>query len=204
MTEQLQTGSLEPIVCVYCTKFITFIEFDMENHLVENHHLLSGYCDTRSPTMERTKVDGRKLGRELDPVLLQQLNKDFQNHTSSVISKKYVDTDPDWIPAPTSQEVIERLSKMKSWSNNTKFTPIIPVERFFSEDTSLPLPQHPIEKSPCYPIVDFKAAGKFVLFSCSMHPNIENVNLESIEHHCRYDNPTSHKAEIVTRVEQVR
>jgi hypothetical protein len=92
---------------------------------------------------------------------------------------------------------------MKSWSNNSLiFTPIVSVEEFFSEDLLLPLRDHPIEKSPCYPIIDFKAAGKYILYSCSLHPNIENVNLESIEHHCKYG--AGHKEEIVSRVNKVR
>lgn len=205
-----KSDDLKPIVCVYCTKFITFVEFDMEQHLVESHYLFSSYCNTRSPTMERAIVDGKKLGLKVDPGLLQQLNKDFLTFAKeSIISKKYAGIHPDWIPAPVSQEVIQRLEKMKSWSQldispRSTFTPIVSVEKFFSEDWLLPLRDHPIEKSPCYPLIDFKAAGKHILYFCSLHPNIENINLESIEHHCRYDNATAHKEEIISRVNKVR
>lgn len=90
MTEQFlqkSDNSLKPIVCVYCTKFITFIEFDMEQHLFENHHVFSSYCNTRSPTMERAIADGKKLGLEVDPILLRQLNKNFLTHESITRSK---------------------------------------------------------------------------------------------------------------------
>ena len=154
--------------------------------------------------MERTIVDGKKLGLEVDPILLQQLNKNFLES----ITSKHVGAHPDWIPAPTSQEVIQRLQEMKSWSKDisprSTFTPIVSVEKFFSEDLLLPLRDHPIEKSPCYPLIDFKAAGKHILYFCSLHPNIENINLESIEHHCRYDNAAAHKEEIISRVNKVR
>jgi hypothetical protein len=30
-----------------------------------------------------------------------------------------------------------------------------------------------------------------------MHPNVENIYLESIEHHCKYKEPDRHKSEIL-------
>ena len=149
--------------------------------------------------MDRAIADGKRLGLEVSPVLLRQLNKDFLTHQITRTIK--TDVRADWIPAPTSQEVIQRLQGMKSWSdNNETFTPIVSIEKFFREDISLPLCSHSLEKSPCYPVIDFKDAGKHILYSCSLHPNLENVNLESLEHHCRYAN--GHKEEIIARVSQ--
>ena len=127
-----KSDDLKPIVCVYCTKFITFVEFDMEQHLVENHYLFSSYCNTRSPTMERAIVDGKKLGLKVDPVLLQQLNKDFLTHHYEPTVSKHIH--PDWIPASISKEVAQRIEKMKPWSMDQTFTPIISVEEFFDKD----------------------------------------------------------------------
>ena len=63
--------------------------------------------------------------------------------------------------------------------------PIVSVEDFFSSKHSLPLPDHSLEQSPCYPIIGSTA-----------HRKTENTNLEQIEHHCRSD-PDHHKAEIM-------
>jgi hypothetical protein len=197
MTEQNLQCDFKLIVCVYCTKYTTFLEFDMEQHLVENHRLFSKYCNTRSPTMERAITDGKKLGLKVDSILLQQLNKDFLAYESNNRINKYAGVHPDWIPAPVSQEVIQKIQGMKSWSQLRTFTPIVTVEQFFSGD--LPLAHHPLEKSPCYPIINFKAAGKYILYSCELHPNIKNINLESLEVHCRYT--TGHKEEIISRIE---
>jgi hypothetical protein len=39
--------------------------------------------------------------------------------------------------------------------------------------------------------------GEFVLHYCKLHPKFKNINLSSIEHHCKYDNPELHKSEIL-------
>jgi hypothetical protein len=159
------------------------------------------YCNARNATMERSINDGRNLGAQIDVILLQQLTKSFLEHESIIPrSRQHTITDPAWIPAPTSPEILQRVQAMRSWSELATFTPIISIEEFFNEDLPLPLPGHPLEKSPCYPIIDFKAAGKYILYSCALHPKTENVNLESIEHHCKYDNADTHRAEIISRM----
>jgi hypothetical protein len=73
---------------------------------------------------------------------------------------------------------------------------IVSVEEFFYDDPSLPyepLSSYPLEESPCYPIVGIK--GK--LYYCNLHPEVKNVNLDPIEHHCKYKDPDYHKLEIL-------
>lgn len=76
------------------------------------------------------------------------------------------------------------------------------IEHFFYDDPHLPykpLPNHPLEQSPCYPIIDIRNYHNYKLpfYYCKLHPDIENVYLESIEHHCKYKRPEEHKAEIL-------
>jgi hypothetical protein len=70
------------------------------------------------------------------------------------------------------------------------------IEDFFHDDPNLPyrsLPEHGLEDSPCHPIIEKK--GNF--YCCKLHTDIQNICLESIEHHCKYKEPESHKSEIL-------
>lgn len=70
------------------------------------------------------------------------------------------------------------------------------IEDFFHDDPNLPyrsLPEHGLEDSPCHPIIEKK--GDFCC--CKLHTDIQNICLESIEHHCKYKEPESHKSEIL-------
>ena len=80
------------------------------------------------------------------------------------------------------------------------------IEDFFYDEPGLPwkpLPKHRIEQSPCYPLIgrrnyyDSKVnstLSKIDWFYCKLHPYVESVHLESIEHHCKYKEPDKHKA----------
>ena len=39
--------------------------------------------------------------------------------------------------------------------------------------------------------------NKVPLYYCKLHPDIENIYLESIEHHCKFSNPEFRKSEIL-------
>ncbi len=83
---------------------------------------------------------------------------------------------------------------------------IMSVEEFFIDKSNRerrPLSSHTLEQSPCYPIIDKRQynnengnGGTF--YYCKLHPDIENINLESIEHHCKYRDPELHKSEILS------
>jgi hypothetical protein len=80
------------------------------------------------------------------------------------------------------------------------------TEEFFNtgmDRSWRPLPFHNLEQSPCYPIIDKRQYnnenGSGIFYYCKLHPDIENMNLESIEHHCKYKDPELHKSEILIR-----
>ena len=81
---------------------------------------------------------------------------------------------------------------------------ITSIEEFFINKSNQgwrPLSSHTLEQSPCYPIIDkrqyFNDNGSGMFYYCKLHPDIQNRNLESIEHHCRYKDPELHKSEIL-------
>ena len=82
-------------------------------------------------------------------------------------------------------------------SARVESTTIVSVERFFNDVADLPyqpLPEHAVEQSPCYPIIGRNNNRSYF---CRLHPEVKNVNLESIEHHCKYKDPDYHKSEIL-------
>jgi hypothetical protein len=80
--------------------------------------------------------------------------------------------------------------------------PIIPVDEFFYNDANTPwklLPEHDLNQSPCYTIIGIWTYRNYKIpfYYCKLHPDIENVYLETIEHHCKYKEPGAHKSEIL-------
>jgi hypothetical protein len=63
------------------------------------------------------------------------------------------------------------------------------------------LSSHTLEQSPCYPIIDKRRYnndnGSGRSCYCKLHPDIQNVNLESIEHHCKDKDHELHKPKIL-------
>jgi len=59
------------------------------------------------------------------------------------------------------------------------------------------MPAHNVEESPCYLIIHSKMQDNTIWYSCNLHPDIKNINLSSIEHHCRYHETGRHKGEIL-------
>src|SRR5206468_8456138 len=82
------------------------------------------------------------------------------------------------------------------------FRPIISADEFFKDyhnDNNSPwqpLPSHSLEQSPCYPVIGTKPYNGNVCYYCKIHPNIENIHLDSIEQHCRYTEPERHKTRV--------
>jgi hypothetical protein len=83
---------------------------------------------------------------------------------------------------------------------------IISVEEFFHDNPNntpwKPLPEHDLKQSPCYLIIDIRNYHNYKIpfYYCKLHPDIENVYLETIEHHCKYSNPEAHKLEILKKL----
>ena len=85
-----------------------------------------------------------------------------------------------------------------SASVESESTTIVSVECFFHDVADLPyqpLPEHTVEQSPCYPIIGRNNNNR--LYFCRLHPEVKNVYLDPIEHHCKYKDPDYHKSEIL-------
>lgn len=87
---------------------------------------------------------------------------------------------------------------------------LISVEGFFLDGAAItpenpwkPLSEHPLEQSPCYPIIGMHNKYKVPFYYCKLHPNIQNIYLESIEHHCKFSNPEFHKSEILRLLKEI-
>lgn len=143
--------------------------------------------------------EGKEIGAELDENSIERLDIAYSKHldkTSPSIPAVVYGGSPGIIP----------------WSQRAKglfnFTPIIPVDEFFEDDPdndNMPysaLRKHSLELSPAYPIIGAKPAGRHILYNCEIcRPEFTNINLSSIEHHCKYKDPDRHKAEIISRLE---
>lgn len=87
--------------------------------------------------------------------------------------------------------------------------PTSSIEKFFFNDPTIssqnpwkPLPRHPLELSPCYPIIGIHNKYNVRMYFCRLHPQVQNNYLESIEHHCRFSDPQLHKSEILKFLEK--
>jgi len=91
---------------------------------------------------------------------------------------------------------------------------ILTIENFFYDESTLPwrpLPKHRLEQSPCYPVIGRRNShnnrigqvSNIEWYYCKLHPYVENIHLESIEHHCKYKEPDKHKARILESLQQL-
>ena len=65
--------------------------------------------------------------------------------------------------------------------------PIISVDEFFYDDPNTPwkpLPEYDLKQSPYYPIIGIRIYRNYKIpfYYCKLHPDIENVYLETIQH----------------------
>ena len=80
--------------------------------------------------------------------------------------------------------------------NNSDNKLIVSIHDFFTDDKTVdykPLADHTLQESPCRSII----IKDKLLYFCKLHPNVKSVYLETIEHHMRYKDPQSHKAEVL-------
>lgn len=88
------------------------------------------------------------------------------------------------------------------------------IEEFFYDKPNLPwkpLPKHSLEQSPCYPIIGRRNNRNSKIaeicnvewYYCKLHSHVENIHLESIEHHCKYKEPDKHKEKILGFMQQL-
>lgn len=208
---------LAPIACKFCeppTKFVTYIEFDLVLHLHEVHGIGRGYLDT-PPTPSTASSswsddfrirdainEGKELGAELDENSIEKLD----------LYSKYLDKTPPQVSPSIPAKAYEVGIMPRPWSqlvkNSFTFMPVVSIDEIFKDDPDKPysaLRSHSLEQSPCYPIIGVKPAGRhIIMYYCEIcHPEfandpaVANINLSSIEHHCKYKDPDRHKAEIL-------
>ena len=101
-------------------------------------------------------------------------------------------------PEPKPPQIPNQLDN--PYEKGVTFNPVVSVENFFSDEQSLPLPPHSLEQSPCSPIIGSKPAGNHTMYYCEVHPKTTNINLGSIEQHCKILDPDHHKTEIISRL----
>ncbi len=70
------------------------------------------------------------------------------------------------------------------------------VEEFFYDDGGpyCPPTPHTLDESPCKSIIRITQDN---FYYCTVHPDIQNIHLESIEHHIKYKDAELHKSEIL-------
>jgi hypothetical protein len=139
-------------------------------------------------------------------------SKDIQKYSTAAIAvyKYPVKGEPQEKSASLGSDKIEANQKILSESIRSRrsqltpaensFAPIVSVEVFFSSMQSLPLPNHSLEQSPCYPIIGSKPAGNHTMYYCQVHPKTTTINLGSIEQHWKMLDPDHHKTEIISRL----
>jgi len=82
------------------------------------------------------------------------------------------------------------------------------IQGFFYDEPNLPwkpLPIHSLQQSPCYPVIgtrNYRLCNNGWYY-CKLHPYVESIHLESIEHHCKYIEPDKHKARILEFLQQL-
>jgi hypothetical protein len=87
---------------------------------------------------------------------------------------------------------------------------LVSIEEFFFDDPAItpenpwkPLPKHSLEQSPSYPIIGMHNKYTVPFYYCKLHCNIENMYLETIEHHCKFSEPGLHKSEILKSLKEI-
>ena len=142
-----------------------------------NHFGIIKYLDSNNSNISNKL----SIQSEIDNIFI------IQKHVASAIESRKTDADT-------------------AYDNGT--LSVQTVNDFFYDEPELawkPLPDHQLEQSPCYHIIetDMIRASRQKYYRCKIHPEIWNINLESIEHHCKYKDPEKHKSEIL-RVIQLK
>jgi hypothetical protein len=198
--DDIEESTLTPIVCKFCERYATYIEFDLVIHLHEAHSIGRGYLDTPpTPSTPSSSwladyrirdaiIEGKRSGSELDEDSIEKLDKAYS---------KYLDKTP---PPSTAHEAVALGENFgnRLWSQQHTFAPIVSIDEFFIDDHKpySALGNHKLEQSPCYPIIGAKPAGRYILYYCEIcQPEfandsvVSNITLSVIEHHCKYKDP---------------
>jgi hypothetical protein len=222
--DDIEESTLIPIVCKFCERYATYIEFDFVIHLHEAHGIGRGYLYT-SPTpytqsrswsddfrIRDAIIEGKKLGSELDEDSIEKLDMAYSKRLGKTSSQVFPSIQETRVLATTHEAIgVGQNFGNRLWSQQHTFAPIVSIDEFFRDDYDKPysaLRNHKLEESPCYPTIGAKPAGGYILYYCEIcQPEfandsaVSNITLSVIEHHCKYKDPDRHKAEILARLE---
>jgi hypothetical protein len=139
------------------------------------------------------KVEG---GMEKYSVKTDLIDEYLQN---GKIANKYHENSNNNADNITSEQKDSKELFTSVKMNNLLYSPLLSIEEFFDDSNREPLPEHNLEQSPCRPIIDtdkLETMGK-IFYRCKIHPEVLNIDLIGIEHHCRYQEHDIHKDEIL-------
>jgi len=74
------------------------------------------------------------------------------------------------------------------------------IEEFFASDNEQ-MKEHFLEESICRPLIG-KQIHKPYFHYCKICPKVENLHLESIEHHIKFKDPERHKAKLLEMMQE--
>ena len=163
-------------------------EIDVERTIATVQQWRSAEDDPHSE-----KVEG---GIEKYPVKTDLTDEDLQN---GKIANKYHENSNNNADNITSEQKDSKELFTSTKMNNLLYSPLISIEEFFDGSNRVPLPEHDLEQSPCCPIIDtdkLETMGK-IFYYCKIHPDVWDIDLIGIEHHCKYQEPDIHKDEIL-------
>jgi hypothetical protein len=91
---------------------------------------------------------------------------------------------------------LSQVSQILQQSNLTREI----IEEFFYDDGRpyCPPPSHTLDESPCKSIIKIDAGG---FYYCTLHSDIRNIHLETIEHHVKFKDAKLHESEILKRLD---
>ena len=90
---------------------------------------------------------------------------------------------------------LSQLSQLSQTSQHLPTNVTREIEEYFYDGGGpyRPPTPHTLDESPCKSIISITNDNFYI---CKMHPDIQNIYLESIEHHIKYKDPKLHESEI--------
>ena len=156
-----------------------------------DRHTADGNTDQSSSSSSSSSVDVDNIQLETDKT--EQYFTNTNNQKRSAVTN--TPTSINNISSHTKN--LSHLSHLShtSQSSTTDLTREIVAEFFYDDGLPYrPPPPHTLDESPCKSIIRMDDHS---FYYCTLHPEVRNIHLESIEHHIKYKYPEMHKSEIL-------
>ena len=170
-------------------------KIQLTGHYPDDPDGSDGSRQASSPSKENSDAEITRNEQNLTNIFERDPSNDINITTRKNENPSTSPVEPSEPSEPSANPDIHRPQLAVPVENS--IMSIVSVEDFFSSNQPLPLSDHSLEQSPCYPIIGSKSSGNYIIYYCKLHRKVENTNLESIEHHCRLADPDYHKAEIM-------